>query len=257
MPFTLCHPAVVLPLHRYARGITSLPALVIGSMMPDFVYFFSFGVSGGFSHSVPGIALYCVPAGAALLMLYATLLRPAFLAWLPPALSARKAWQAPMPLQSVRMAAVVLASLAVGAATHMLWDSFTHPDAVFVSRFALLRTLVPIGGYQVPVFTFLQHGSSLAGLIVIASFFATWLARSAPGSPYRPSFSKRQRLVAVAVVSAATVLGGAWGLSFKITRSSEHAIFNMVTTGMAAGAVAVVLVCAAWKALASIRQRTS
>lgn len=257
MPFTLCHPAIVLPLHRYARGLTSLPALVIGSMMPDFVYFFSFGVSGAFSHSVPGIALYCVPVGAAVLLLYRSLLRPAFLAWLPPALSARMAWQIPMPLHSVRTASVVLASLAVGAATHIFWDSFTHPGTVFVSRFALLRTLVPIGGYQVPVFKLLQHGSSLAGLLIIASFSAAWLWRSAPGSPYQPSFSKRQRLLAVAAISAATMAGSAWGLTFKITRSHEHAIFNMVTTGMTAGAVAIVLVCAAWKARASMRQRDS
>ncbi|NHZ38060.1 DUF4184 family protein [Massilia rubra] len=64
MPFTLCHPAIVIPLHRYARGFTSLPALAIGSMMPDFVYFFSFGISGEFSHSTPGILLYCMPVGA-------------------------------------------------------------------------------------------------------------------------------------------------------------------------------------------------
>lgn len=255
MPFTLCHPAIVLPLHRYARRITCLPALVIGSMMPDFVYFFSFGVSGGFSHSVPGIALYCVPVGAALLLLYHAL-RPALLAWLPPALSARMAWQVPLPLHSVRAASVVIASLALGAATHIIWDSFTHPDTLFVSRFALLRTVVPLGGYHVPVFKILQHASSLAGLTIIASFSVAWFSRSVPGRPYQPSFSKRQRLSAVAAVSAASVLGGACGLLFKITGSHEHAIFNMVTMGMASGAAAIVLVCAAWTALASIRQRS-
>lgn len=98
MPFTLCHPAIVIPLHRYASNVTSLPALVIGSMMPDFAYFFAFGVSGSVSHSVPGIFLYCVPVGALVYLLYYALLRQAFLAWLPQVVSARMAWQIPMPL---------------------------------------------------------------------------------------------------------------------------------------------------------------
>ncbi|WP_374709637.1 DUF4184 family protein [Massilia scottii] len=35
MPFTFCHSAIVIPLHRCAPRFTSLPALVIGSMAPD------------------------------------------------------------------------------------------------------------------------------------------------------------------------------------------------------------------------------
>jgi len=66
MPFTLCHPALVVPLHRCVRRWTSLSALVIGSMAPDFVYFLPAGVDGVFSHSVPGLFLYCVPAAPSL-----------------------------------------------------------------------------------------------------------------------------------------------------------------------------------------------
>ncbi|NHZ87425.1 DUF4184 family protein [Massilia sp. CCM 8733] len=256
MPFTLCHPAIVIPLHRYARGVTSLPALAIGSMMPDFVYFFSFGMSGRFSHSVPGIFLYCVPVGALVYLLYCALLRPAFLAWLPQALSARMAWRIPMPLQSARAASALLASLAIGASTHIIWDAFTHPNTVLVSRIALLRTLVPIGGFHLPAFKLLQHTSSLLGFIVIASYSMAWFSRSEPGPPYQPSFSNRQRLLALAAVGGAAMLGGAWGLLFRSTRSTEHALFNMVTTSMAFAAIAIVLICAAWKAHALMRNRT-
>ena len=55
MPFTLCHPAIVLPLYRYAARITSLPGLVIGSMSPDFVYFLSLGISRSFTHTPMGV----------------------------------------------------------------------------------------------------------------------------------------------------------------------------------------------------------
>lgn len=71
MPFTLCHPAVVLPLHEAARRRTSLSALAIGSMAPNFVYCFSLGVSGGFTHSLAGVFLYCLPAGLVALLFLA------------------------------------------------------------------------------------------------------------------------------------------------------------------------------------------
>lgn len=255
MPFTLCHPAIVIPLHRYARDVTSLPALAIGSMMPDFVYFFAFGVSGPFSHSVTGIFLYCVPVGALVYLLYQALLRPAFLAWLPHAVSARMAWRIPLPWQSVRTASVVLASLAIGASTHVIWDTFTHPGTVLVSRIELLRTLVPVAGYRVPVFKILQHTSSLVGFFAIAACTLAWFSRSAPGPMYQPSFSNRQRILALASVVTATVAGGTWGLLFRSMRSTEHALFNMVTSAMAAGAIGIVLICAGWKALALTRTR--
>ncbi|UOD28819.1 DUF4184 family protein [Massilia violaceinigra] len=255
MPFTLCHPAIVIPLHRYARDATSLPALAIGSMMPDFVYFFAFGVSGPFSHSVTGIFLYCVPVGALVYLLYRALLRPAFLAFLPQAVSRRMAWHIPSPWHSIRAASALLASLAIGASTHIVWDTFTHPDTALVSRIELLRTLVPVGGYRVPVFKILQHTSSLVGLIAIAACTLVWYSRSTPGPPYQPSFSNRQRLLAVAGVVTATLAGGTWGLLFRSMRSTEHALFNMVTSGMAAGAIGMVLVCAWWKALALTRKR--
>src|SRR5581483_12465816 len=50
VPFTLAHPAAVLPLRR--RGLV-FSALVVGSMAPDFEYFF--GLKRPISHTMPGI----------------------------------------------------------------------------------------------------------------------------------------------------------------------------------------------------------
>ncbi|CUI09194.1 DUF4184 family protein [Massilia antarctica] len=250
MPFTLCHPAIVIPLHRRARGVTSLPALVIGSMMPDFVYFFAFGVSGRFSHSVSGILLYCVPVGALVYLLYYALLRQAFLAWLPQALSARMAWQIRMPLQGARAAWVALLSLAIGASTHIAWDAFTHPGTWAVNYFGLARALVSIGGHDIPVFKVLQHMSSLIGFLAIASCTVTWVLRSQPGPAYPLSLSNRQRVLVLAVVGAAAVAGSAAGLLLRHATTIERGLFNAITTGMATAAMAVVLLCAGWKAWA-------
>lgn len=255
MPFTLCHPAIVIPLHRYARHLTSLPALVIGSMAPDFVYFFSLGVSGSFSHSLLGVLFYCVPAGALVYIVYYAILKRPFLAWLPQAISARMAWQIPWPLPSARAAAVVLGSLAIGALTHVVWDAFTHDHTPVVNRFALLRFLIPVGGHEIPLFKLLQHMSSLIGFIVIAAYAANWLSRSKPVAPYPASLGTRQRLMALTAVAAAGAAGGAAGLLFRRAISIEHALFNFVVTGMATAAVAIVLLCVGWNIVALCRTK--
>lgn len=51
MPFTLAHPAVVLPLrHRLLHQ----EALIIGSMSPDFLYFLYGQASQSFGHRFDG-----------------------------------------------------------------------------------------------------------------------------------------------------------------------------------------------------------
>lgn len=256
MPFTLCHPAIVLPLHRYARGFTSLPALVIGSMAPDFVYFFSFGVSGPFSHSFPGIFLYCVPAGAALYALYCALIRAPLRAWLPGAVRARMGPQSGWPVRGARAAAVVLASLAAGAASHIVWDGFTHPNTAIVNYWDVLRVPVRLGAVEVPLFKVLQHMSSLVGFVVIATFSRRWYARTPPLAPVSEAMSVRQRWLAFGVVAGAAVLGGVGGLLFRTAWSAERMLFNFVVTGMAAGALALVLLCLVWTLSVNGRART-
>jgi hypothetical protein len=251
MPFTLCHPAMAIPLHRYTRRVTSLSALVIGSMAPDFVYYFSFGVSGEFSHSVLGILLYCVPAGALVTIVYYALLRQPFLAWLPQVVSARMSWQAPRPFGSARASLNVLVSLAIGAFTHIAWDAFTHRNTIAVERFELLHTLVSIGGHEMPLFKVLQHASSLFGFIVIAAYIGIWLSRSAPGPRHPVTFSNRQRLLALAAVVAAAAAGGLAGLLLRPAVSIEHGLFNVVVSSMATAALAIVFLCIGWKAYAS------
>ena len=251
MPFTLCHPAIVIPLYRYGGRLTSLSALVIGSMAPDFVYFFSFGVSGKFSHSVLGVLMYCVPAGALVTIVYYALLRQPFLAWLPQAISARILWQAPLPFGSARDSMIVLISLAIGASTHIAWDAFTHRNTMAVDRIELLRTLITIGGHEMPLFKVLQHVSSLLGFIVIAAYIVAWLSRSERGPRHPATFSNRQRLLALAAVGAAAAAGGVAGLLLRPAISVEHGLFNVVVTGMAAAALAIVFLCIAWKVYAS------
>ena len=80
MPFTLSHPAAAVPFAK--RGL-ALSALVVGSMAPDFPYFFPLPISSYFSHSILGIGLVNVPLGLILLWLFHRILKYPLLLLLP------------------------------------------------------------------------------------------------------------------------------------------------------------------------------
>lgn len=95
MPFTLAHPAAVLPLHRRLRRRASLSALVVGSITPDLAYFLPLGVSGSQSHSALGLLVFCLPVGMLAWGVYLMVLRPFILGLIPRPLSQRMARRAP------------------------------------------------------------------------------------------------------------------------------------------------------------------
>ena len=247
MPFTLCHPAIVLPMYRYTKRIASLPGLVIGSMAPDFVYFFSLGINGSFTHTLLGVPLYCVPAGLVVYLLYHLLIREAVLAWLPGAISARMREPVHWPLRSPRSVATVMGSLVIGAASHIAWDSFTHANTLIVNSYEVFRTPVPLGGYEMPLFKILQQLSSLVGFLVIAGFVAAWFKCTVPIKKAPSSLSAGQRLLAFAGVVFAAAAGGVAGVLLRQPKNVEHALFNFVVTGMAAAALAVMCFCIVWQ----------
>ncbi len=66
--------------------------------------------------------------------------------------------------------AVLLASLAIGIVSHVVWDSFTHEGR---QDYAWLDA----AWGPLPAFKWLQHGSSVLGLVILAIWGALWLAR--------------------------------------------------------------------------------
>jgi hypothetical protein len=216
-------------------------------MAPDFAYFVSLGVGGNFTHTAWGVPVYCVPAGLIVYLVYCLLVRPALLAWLPHAVSARMPTDIQWTLRSPGAMATVLISLAVGALTHIIWDSFTHANTVVVDSLSWLRTVVALGEYQIPVFKLLQHLSSLAGLVVIVSSVAMWFKRTAPGLRHPAPLSVRQRMFTLSLVVAAGVFGGVAGSVYRSAKTIEHGLFHFVVTGMASAAFAVLVLCIAWR----------
>lgn len=178
MPFTLAHPAAVLPV-RKALPEASPVGLVIGSMTPDLVYFLPIGVSGAQSHSFFGLLWFCVPMGVGAWLALRYLFAPAFERFLPSGVSARLCpGRAKLSLR--RVGAVGAATL-VGAATHVVWDSFTHSSGAAVQALPYLRHHVTLAaGYSPAVFTVLQHVSTLLGLVVLLAWSSAWYRRTPP-----------------------------------------------------------------------------
>lgn len=173
MPFTLSHPAAVLPL--VGRMGTVGSALAVGSMMPDVPYFLSVGWARPLTHSLASVLWWSVPAGLVVWLAFQHLARRPALFLLPRALRERLA-PAPGPLRPL----AVPISLAVGALTHLAWDLATHETgpllagALGLDGGSAARTL-DRWSYRA-----LQHGSTLGGALGIAAWGTVWVRRTAP-----------------------------------------------------------------------------
>ena len=207
MPFTLAHPAVALPLRRVLGRLGSPSALAVGSMIPDLAYFLPLGVSGAQSHSVSGLVWFCLPAGVLGWVAYRVIVRPFVLQLMPDALALRVGpgnamdWSPPALLP-------VGVSVLLAAATHVAWDSFTHSTGFVVQALPVLRQPVHlVDWYQPHVFTLLQHGSTLAGLSVLAFWGFRWFrgatAREVASATRLPTWARAFIMMAVALPSAA------------------------------------------------------
>jgi hypothetical protein len=173
MPFTIAHAAAVLPLRK-----TGLPlaAMMIGSMSPDFSYFTPVTINFE-THTLAGLFWFCLPVGFLVWLLFVRLLEAPSIALLPEAWRSRVT-PSDRPLTPANLLRVSIAIL-VGAATHLLWDSFTHSQTPVAQALPALQDVtVPILDRHLSVFRFLQYLSSAFGLVALAVW--AWRLRPAP-----------------------------------------------------------------------------
>ena len=150
MPFTVSHAAAVLPLHRWSRHGLPLTALMVGSMAPDFGYIFSYEASRALTHSFAGLFIFSLPVGLAVWLFYVR--------W-HPCFAHTDAITPPLVLRAA--IAIVL-----GAATHLLWDSFTHRGTFVTDAFPVLLGRTP-GFSWLPIYHLLHGLSSVVGLVIL------------------------------------------------------------------------------------------
>jgi hypothetical protein len=75
MPFTLSHPAAILPLRLLLGRFGVLSALVIGSMAPDFPYFVGKPWPRIFTHTLESVVWFSLPVGWCVYVLFEYILR--------------------------------------------------------------------------------------------------------------------------------------------------------------------------------------
>jgi hypothetical protein len=242
MPFTISHAAAVLPLRRFGR--LPLAALMIGSMSPDFSYFTPWTLLVP-THNIPALFWFCWPVGLSVWVLFVRVVETPTLALLP------DSWRVRF-IPSERpftIGLIVRASIAIvlGAATHVLWDAFTHGNTPVVQALPFLRvTALEIGGYAMPLYKLLQHLSTLFGLAVLA----IWFTRLEPRNRTRDT-RPVTHLARAGAIALALVTSSAWAFANAAMHSARHwetAVFHLAIGGMTGAAVA-------WIAVAIILNR--
>ncbi|WP_191971344.1 DUF4184 family protein [Streptomyces luteolifulvus] len=210
MPFTLSHPAAVLPLMRrpFSRA-----ALVAGAVAPDMPYFvvatglpvsaqswYEPFVNATTSHTAPGAVTVTLPYALTLWGLFRAGHRP--LASLlpirvppPPPRTARTL---------IRRAGWIVLSALIGIATHLLWDAFTHHDGFVVTRAPWLTSTL-VGSLTWA--RALQHASTIGGLAATAVYLWRRRARLLADQVRTGLSGAKRRLVLLAV--ALFTVGGA------------------------------------------------
>jgi hypothetical protein len=203
MPWTFAHPAAVLPFRRLKY--LSFGALIIGSIAPDIGYYFGRFDLAASAHNLRGLATMCLPTGLALIALVRILHRPVANLLPGPHRSALLSLPQMPRLTSPTKLWRVSLSVMIGAAAHVVWDSFTHGTGYLVATLALLRVPVfVLGTRSVPLFDLLQHARTALGVGVLVVAYVRWMRSVAPDSPAPGLHSDRWRyglLSALAVIS--------------------------------------------------------
>lgn len=178
MPFTLAHPAAVLPMIRKQNKWLFPTALVLGTMAPDFEYFIHLKPYSTIGHQLTGFFQINLPFCLLLYCLWEYFMRKPFIRLLPNVLSHRLTplLQAKNRLNSLRQLIVFSYSALLGMFTHVFWDSFTHDGGYFVTRIAGLNSK----WFNIPVYKYLQHGSTLLGFAAIALFVTCLKSQKTP-----------------------------------------------------------------------------
>lgn len=179
MPFTPSHAVVALPFVR-----TSLvpAAIAVGAMTPDLALF-TRGIPLGYSrtHDLLWLPLTMVLA-LALLLLWRCVLRPSVRELAPDVIARRipgewdagpaAGWRETLSPRLLPMLLLV-ASLAVGVLSHIVWDLFTHEGRAGVAIFPILDA----EWGALPGYKWLQHGSSALGAGILAAWMLMWTVR--------------------------------------------------------------------------------
>ncbi|WP_427109800.1 DUF4184 family protein [Lysinibacillus xylanilyticus] len=167
MPLTFAHPAAVIPFCRKSRYI-NFSAMVLGSMAPDFEYFLRGQPIGEIGHTFTGFFLLNLPLVIMIYFIYHQIIHLNVVHYLPNFLQITSSYK--VEGSKTWKTVVFCYSALFGMLTHVVWDSFTHKHGFMVVNFLVLTKTFSVYGFQIPVYKFLQHGSTLMGISLIVGY---------------------------------------------------------------------------------------
>lgn len=175
MPFTFCHPAIILPLAKINRNRISATGLIIGSMSPDFEYFIKMRMEKIHGHSFGGLFYFDLPLTLLLCFLFHLFVRDSLIQHLPQPI--RRNFTIYQGLDWIswvkRHWFVLIYSSLIGIFSHIFWDAFTHSNGFFVRNIPLLQGSTVVFDVLIRKADLLQAMSSVFGAIVIV-FVLLW-----------------------------------------------------------------------------------
>lgn len=233
MPFTLSHPAAVLPLRGLGMPMT---ALVLGTMSLDLPLYLGSRRGYEITHHPASIVTIDVALTLLLLGFWFTFLRDPLVDLAPAAIRSRLQ---PHVRLTRRQWLLAMPAASVAAATHIFWDSFTHADQWGYNRLAWLRTdHLGVAGLR-----WAQYLSAIIGLAIVIAYAVVELRSLAPDRPRAP------RALGTYTLVVSVCLAGAAGLVVVIASIPDgmYAMaFHGVVIGLVTLAVAVLSVCLVW-----------
>ncbi|MET8355142.1 DUF4184 family protein [Micromonospora sp. NPDC005206] len=244
MPFTGSHVAAVLPLARSAWLAPS--ALVLGSMVPDLPYYLPLPVQATLTHSLAGVLGVDVVLGLAAVALRHGLLARFLIAISPIRLRDRLPPPARHRHRPAVRVAILVVSLVLGAATHVLWDSFTHDGMWGTAHIGwLAESHLGMPGYR-----WAQRVSDVVGACVVVVWLVRWWRTQSPATATAQWPSAERVLVVLAwtAIGLAAAAGAALAATEEV--APQRMVFLAVTRAGGAAMTTAIVLAACYTVLA-------
>lgn len=167
MPFTLAHPAIVLPLAKNKK--LPLQALIIGSMAPDFEFYLQLREVQNIGHSFFGFICIDIPIGIFALYVYNNYIRY-FLRTITPNKILYKCNTLAYSYSTSRKNLFNLnnfIALVIGISSHLFLDLFTHHYSILIDVIPQLNYNYNLLNFDVKLYEINQILFSLIGLAII------------------------------------------------------------------------------------------
>lgn len=202
MPFTLAHPIAAAPIWLCSKRRLDLPSLLVGSMIPDIEYFLTLQPHRTIGHTLLGILIQGLPCSIVLLLITRYVLMRPFLALLPRQLAQRfPTIRSYFPLQIKHLFNVVV-SVVIGAASHIVWDAFTHEGGWFIAHSKLLQSQIG----SMPIYQLLQHGCGVIGVFALFLWLSIWLNQAKSCNRIKTLAPRWRALAIICIALCAFVL---------------------------------------------------